>query len=86
LFWPFLEKKLVISDIIAAKLNAELDVVVSGKISAPIDPEFAIGAIMPDGCFFINKNIVRLVNVPPDYVDSAVNLQMREIERRLMNF
>jgi putative phosphoribosyl transferase len=73
---------LVISDIIEAKL----DVVVSRKISAPIDPEVAIGAIMPDGCYFINKNIVRLVNVPPDYVDSAVKLQMREIERRLMNF
>lgn len=76
----------VIGDIVAAKLNAKLDVVVSRKIGAPSDPEVAIGAIMPDGSYFINENIVGLVNVPRDYVDTAINLQMREIERRLMNF
>lgn len=76
----------IIGDIVAAKLNAKLDVVVSRKIGAPSDPEVAIGAIMPDGSYFINENIVGLVNAPQDYVDSAVNLQMREIERRLMNF
>ena len=68
----------IIGDIVAAKLNAKLDVVVSRKIGAPSDPEVAIGAIMPDGSYFINENIVGLVNPPQDYVDSAVNLQIRE--------
>lgn len=77
---------MLIGDIVAAKINAKLDVTISRKIGAPGDPEVAIGAIMPDGSYFINENIVGLVNVPQDYIDSGVSLQMREIEHRLTNF
>ena len=38
----------VIGNVVEAKLNTKLDVVVSRKIGAPIDPEFAIGAVMSD--------------------------------------
>jgi putative phosphoribosyl transferase len=41
----------VIGDVVADKLDAKLDVVVSRKIGAPIDPEVAIGAVMPDGTY-----------------------------------
>ena len=45
----------VIGDVVADKLNVKLDVVVSKKIGAPIDPEVAIGAVMPDGTYFLNE-------------------------------
>jgi putative phosphoribosyl transferase len=61
-------------------------VVVSRKIGAPIDPEVAIGAVMPDGTYFLNDDIMQTLNVPQNYVDEQVNLQMREIERRLISF
>ena len=76
----------VIGDVVADKLDAKLDVVVSRKIGAPIDPEVAIGAVMPDGTYFLNDDIMQTLNVPQNYVDEQVNLQTREIERRLMGF
>ena len=76
----------VIGDIIADKLNAKLDVVVSRKIGAPIDPEVAIGAVLPDGSYFLNDDIMQTLNVPQNYIDAQVNVQLREIERRLMSF
>ena len=60
--------------------------VVSRKIGAPIDPEVAIGAVMPDGTYFLNDYIMQTLNVPQNYVDEQVNLQTREIERRLISF
>ena len=76
----------VIGDIIANKLNAKLDVVVSRKIGAPIDPEVAIGAVMPDGTYFLHDDIMQTLDVPQNYIDEQVNLQTREIERRLISF
>lgn len=75
----------VIGDIIANKLNAKLDVVVSRKIGAPIDPEVAIGAVMPDGTYFLHDDIMQTLDVPQNYIDEQVNLQTREIERRLIS-
>jgi putative phosphoribosyl transferase len=76
----------VIGDVVASKLDARLDVVVSRKIGAPIDPEVAIGAVMPDGTYFLNEDIMQTLNVPQNYIDAQVNAQMREIQRRLMSF
>jgi predicted phosphoribosyltransferase len=41
---------------------------------------------MPDGTYFLNDDIMQTLNVPQNYVDEQVNLQTREIERRLMSF
>src|SRR5438876_1257783 len=76
----------VIGDVVADKLHAKLDVVVSRKIGAPIDPEVAIGAVLPDGTYFLNDDIMQTLNVPQNYIDAQVNVQLREITRRLMSF
>ena len=76
----------IIGDVVATKVHAKLDVVISKKIGAPIDPEVAIGAVMPDGTYFLNDDIMQTLNVPQNYVDEQVNLQRIEIERRLVSF
>ncbi len=76
----------VIGDVVADKLNVKLDVVVSRKIGAPIDPEVAIGGVMPDGTYFLNEDIILTLNVPQNYIDTQVNEQLKEIERRLISF
>ncbi|MFZ0405313.1 MAG: phosphoribosyltransferase family protein, partial [Nitrososphaeraceae archaeon] len=48
----------IIADIIASKLGAKLDIVVSRKIGAPDNSELAIGAVMPNGSYFLNQEIV----------------------------
>jgi putative phosphoribosyl transferase len=76
----------VIGDIISRILNAKLDVIVSRKIGAPYNPELALGAIMPDGSFFPNENIIRMLKVSEDYINAEIDAQMKEIDRRLISF
>ena len=76
----------VIGDIIASIFNARLDIIVSRKIGAPDNPELAIGAVMPDGSYFVNEDIVNMLKVPQSYIIEQTNIQKKEIERRLVNF
>ncbi len=76
---------IVLGDIIASGLRARLDVVVSRKIGAPFNPELAIGAVMPDGSYFLNE-VAEMVDVSQDYIDSQINREVKEIDRRLISF
>lgn len=77
---------IIIGDIVASELSARLDVVVSRKIGAPNNPELAIGAVMPDRSYFLNKEIVDMLNVSQDYIDTQANAQIKEIDRRLLSY
>jgi len=76
----------IIADIIASKLGAKLDIVVSRKISAPDNSELAIGAVMPNGSYFLNQEIVDTRNISPDYTQAQASAQAKEIERRLTSY
>jgi putative phosphoribosyl transferase len=75
-----------IGDIIASSFHCTLDVVVSRKIGAPSNQEFAIGAIMPGGSYFINQHIVNVLKISDSYIQNEVENQKKEIERRLKEF
>jgi putative phosphoribosyl transferase len=60
--------------------------VISRKIGAPYNPELAIGAVMPDGSFFPNTEIMNMLKVSQDYVNAETSIQRKEIERRLMYY
>jgi putative phosphoribosyl transferase len=53
----------VTGDVIASSIGAKLDIVVSRKIGAPYNPEVAIGAVMHDGSFFPNEDIINISNI-----------------------
>ena len=76
----------VIGGVISNILGARLDIIVSRKIGAPYNPELAIGAVMPDGSYFLNRDIVNMLNVPQSYIIQQANIQKKEIERRLQSF
>ena len=76
----------IIADIIASKLGAKLDIVVSRKISAPDNSELAIGAVMPNGSYFLNQEIVDTRNISLDYTQAQASAQAKEIERRLTSY
>ena len=76
----------IIADIIASKLGAKLDMVVSRKIGAPDNSELAIGAVMPNGSYFLNQEIVDRRNIPLDYIQVQASAQAKEIERRLTSY
>ena len=46
---------IILGDIIAKHFQCGLDVVISRKIRAEFNEEFAIGAMMPDGSYFLNE-------------------------------
>jgi putative phosphoribosyl transferase len=77
---------IIIGDIVASELAARLDVVVSRKIGAPNNPELAIGAVMPDGSYFLNQEIVDMLNVSQEYIDIQASTQIKEIDRRLLSY
>ena len=75
----------VIGDIIASELDVKLDLVVSRKTGAPFNSELAIGAVMPDGIFFLS-DVAEMINVSQDYIESQINKEVKEIDRRLIEF
>lgn len=76
----------VLGDIIASEFHCNLDIVVSRKIGAPFNKEFAIGAVMPGGSYFINEHIVGRFDISKNYIQNEVEIQKKEIERRLIKF
>ncbi|MGZ5471340.1 MAG: phosphoribosyltransferase [Nitrososphaeraceae archaeon] len=76
----------ILGDIIASELNIELDIIICKKIGAENNPELAIGAVMADGSYIINEDIINRINTSVEYISKQVEIQKKEIERRLMEF
>jgi predicted phosphoribosyltransferase len=76
----------IIGDVIATELGAGLDIVVSRKIGAPDNPEFAVGALMPDGSYFLNREHVKMLNISAEYIQMKANAELSEIDRRLKSY
>jgi predicted phosphoribosyltransferase len=76
----------IIGDILSTKLGIKLDIIVSRKVGAPYNKELAIGAVMPDGSFFPNRDIINRLNINESYISEQTIEQTEEITRRLMIF
>ena len=76
----------VTGDVIAKILKTRLDVIVSRKIGAPRNPELAIGAVMHDGSFYPNSELITGLQIPQYYIDDEIKSQLVEIDRRLEKF
>jgi len=76
----------VTGNVIASELGCKLDIIVSRKIGAPDNPELAIGAVLHDGSYFPNERITIMLNVPQNYINQEIAVQIKEIERRLIRF
>jgi predicted phosphoribosyltransferase len=73
---------IVTGAVLARELRAELDVVLSRKLRAPMQPELAIGAVGEDGKVFFNPAIREYLNVPDEYIETEKRHQLSEIARR----
>ena len=77
---------IILAEKIAKKLGCNLDVLISRTIRSEFDEEFAIGAVMPDGEYFVNSGFVELFQVSSDYLNKEIEFQRNEITRRLLLF
>lgn len=67
---------------VAQALDLPMDVWVSRKIGAPLNPELAIGSIDSDGNLLLDDNAVRLYEVSDRYIREMADEQMSEVKRR----
>lgn len=67
---------------LAEALGAELDVILSRKLRAPYQPEYALGAIAEDGSIVLNPEALPLVQEAQDYLEAERQYQLREIAQR----
>jgi predicted phosphoribosyltransferase len=71
---------------VAKALAIQLDVIVPRKISAPENPELAIGAVAEDGTVVYDSQLVEHLNVSKAYVNEQSAKQMLEIQCRLRTY
>ena len=74
--------------VLAGELNAELDVVLSRKLRAPMQPELAIGAVSEGGELYLNMNKLarEAIGIDEEYLREEKHFQLAEIARRLALF
>jgi predicted phosphoribosyltransferase len=58
------------------------DIVIPRKLGAPNNKELGIGAIMDEDTVYLNEYVVKALRVPPDYIETEKESQIREISRR----
>src|SRR6056297_657259 len=57
----------VLASKLADYFNADMDIVLTRKIRAPYNPELAAGAVTEDGKVYLNRQIVKTLDVSQDY-------------------
>ena len=67
---------------VARALDLPLDVIISRKLGAPGNPEFAIGAVAEGGDPYFNDEGVRSTGAVPSYISRVTAQQRLEIARR----
>lgn len=70
---------------VASELDAPLDVLVVGKIGAPGNPEYALGAVAEAGVTVLNESVVERLGAS-GHLDEAVSREREELARRVEQY
>ena len=68
---------IILGAIIANHFKCNLDVIISRKIRSEFNEEFAVGAMMPDGSYFLNEEITHLFNISQAYLEKEIEFQKK---------
>ena len=72
----------VVGAAVARELAAELDVVIARKLSAPGNPELAIGAVIEGGETYLNRGLISALGADEKYVADETARQLERIRQR----
>jgi len=72
----------IIADVISKKLDANLNIVIPRKLTAPHNEELAIGAVMEDGTTYLNESVIQTLEISNEYIEKEIARQIEEIRRR----
>ena len=67
---------------VARALDAPLDVFLVRKLGVPGHEELAFGAIATGGTRVLNEQVVRSLDIPPEWIEAIDAKEMAELERR----
>jgi putative phosphoribosyl transferase len=67
---------------VARALKVKMYVILTRKIGAPFDQEYAIGAVAPDGSVALNEKVVKELGIRHSDLESIIAVERAEIERR----
>jgi predicted phosphoribosyltransferase len=67
---------------VALALQLPLDIVLVRKLGVPGFAELAMGAVASDGAVVLNAAIIHEFRIPQEVIDSAVEQEKHEVERR----
>ncbi len=73
----------VVAHPIAKEYGCPLDVVIARKIGSPADPEYAIGAVTPDGEILVDENLLIFLRIDKNQLEQSAKRVHQEINRRL---
>lgn len=73
----------VVANEVARELEAPLDIVVSRKIEAPGEPEFALGAVTQEGDVIIDRQAAESLGATPQYLDDQIRKKREEVKDRM---
>ncbi len=73
---------IIVAREVANALDAELDIVLSHKLRTPGHPELALGSIAENGELFLNRGLVKELNIGNAYINQEAAQQLTEIKRR----
>lgn len=71
-----------VGDVVARKLNCELDALVLRKIPIPQDPEAGYGAVTLDKNVILNEELLKYVNLTKGEMEKGVDEVYQEVLRR----
>jgi predicted phosphoribosyltransferase len=72
----------VVAAAVARELAAELDVVLARKLSAPGNPELAIGAVIEDGTKYLNSALISALGADEKFIADETARQLARIRER----
>lgn len=73
----------VVANEVAKALGAPLDVVVTRKIEAPGEPEYALGAVTQEGDVIMDRQAAESLGASPAYIDDQVRKKREEVKERM---
>jgi putative phosphoribosyl transferase len=73
----------VVANEVAKALGAPLDVVVTRKIEAPGEPEYALGAVTQEGEVIMDRQAAESLGASSAYLDDQVRKKREEVKERM---
>jgi predicted phosphoribosyltransferase len=73
----------VVASEVAKGLGAPLDIVVTRKIEAPGEPEYALGAVTQEGDVIMDRQAAESLGASKDYLDNQIRQKREEVKDRL---